>query len=314
VFEFADYLMATPPPARLIAIAECVVFTLIAGSTLVLAKKALAYLGPLTITSLRYALAFLLLLPFIYRHGARFSPQLWYRFALIGLSLYVVGNGALFWGLMYIPATTASLLLSLIPVLVLIAGTVWLNETPTRLQGGGVMVVVIGSLLFFSRGLQAAEPRGVAIVAISLFANAAFGILSRGIAKEQKVDTLTRTAVPLAIAAAILVPIAWTIEGLPRFSLMGWGLVLGLAVVNTAVAYVLYNHALSVLPAFELSAMLNLTPMVTALGAWWFLSEKLSLVQIAGMIAVVIGVWVVQWGKNNGVSAKRIAAKQLWRT
>jgi drug/metabolite transporter (DMT)-like permease len=38
----------------------------------------------------------------------------------------------------------------------------------------------------------------------------------------------------------------------------------GVGVVDTACAYGLYNHALSVLPAFELSAILNLTPLVTA--------------------------------------------------
>jgi drug/metabolite transporter (DMT)-like permease len=300
-----NLLMPTAKTARLIAVSECVLFTLIAGSTLVFAKMALDYLGPLTLTGLRYFLAFLLLLPFMFHHSrvTRLSPQLWFRFFLIGLSFYVVGNGALFWGLKYIPATTASLVLNFIPLLVLIAGIFWLNEIPTRLQVVGVIVAVIGGILFFSPGLKVGEPLGIAVVAIGPVGNAVFGILGREIAREQKVDTLTLTAVPLALGSSILILIALSIEGLPRFSVTGWGMVLGLAVVNTACAVVLYNHALTVLPAFELSAILNLTPLMTATWAWLFLSERLSLVQIVGMVTVIIGVLVVQLGKKHAISA-----------
>jgi drug/metabolite transporter (DMT)-like permease len=195
---------------------------------------------------------------------------------------------------MYIQATTASLLLSFIPLLVLLAGIIWLNEIPTQLQLVGLIVAVIGGILFFSLGQKAEESLGMAIVALGLIGNAAFGILGREIAREQRVDTLTLTTVPLAFGSGLLIPIAFSIEGLPRFSITGWGIILGLAVVNTVCAYLLYNHALSILPAFEISAILNLTPLVTAIWAWLFLNERLSHIQIIGMIIVIVGVVVVQ--------------------
>ncbi len=301
-----NLLMPTARSARLVAVSEGVLFTVMGGSTLVFAKIALAYLGPLTLTGLRYFLAFLLMLPFLFRRNrlTRLSPRLWFRFFIMGLSFYAVGNGAFYWGLKYIPTTTASLVLNLTPLLVLIAGMLWLNEIPTRLQGVGVIVALVGGLLFFSPGLTGGEPLGVAIVAIGLVGNAAFGILGRDIARERKVDTLTLTAVPLALGSIILIPIALSIEGPPRFSVTGWGMLLGLAVVNTACAYGLYNHALRVLPAFELSALLNLTPLMTAAWAWLFLSESLSLVQIVGMVTVILGVLVVQSGKKRAISAR----------
>lgn len=291
--------------AYLIAVCECAAFTLIAGSTLVFAKMAMAYLGPLTITALRYAIAFLVLFPFMFcRHRlTNLSSTLWLRLFFIGLSLYAVGNGALYWGLEYIQATTASLLLSFIPLLVLVAGAIWLKEIPTRLQVVGVIIAVLGCLLFFSPGLKVGEPLGIAIVALGLTGNAAFGILGREIAREQQVDTLTLTAVPLAFGSSLLIPIALSIEGLPQFSATGWGIVAGLAVVNTVCAYVLYNHALKVLPAFELSAILNLTPLVTAIWAWLFLRERLSLAQIISMVIVVVGVVLVQFHRKNGKAA-----------
>src|SRR4051812_30920620 len=129
-------LLASETSSRLLAIAEGVLVALILGSTLVFVKIALASVGPLTIAALRYFLAFWLLLPFVLhrRHLTYWSSRLWLRFLFIGLSFYVIGNGALFWGLRYIPATTGSLLLSLVPILVLGMSLLWLKEVPAPRQ------------------------------------------------------------------------------------------------------------------------------------------------------------------------------------
>lgn len=140
---------------------------------------------------------------------------------------------------------------------------------------------------------------GIAIVAVGLVGNAAYGMLGQEVAKTKQVDTLALTAIPLAFGGGMLLPIALSIEGVPRFSTIGWGIVLWLAMVNTACVYLLYNHALCVLAAFELSVILNLTPLVTALLAWLFLGERLSLIQLIGMVTVIGGVVLVQWGKQS---------------
>jgi drug/metabolite transporter (DMT)-like permease len=289
-------------PSRLLAIGEGLLIVLILGSTLVLVKMVLGSMGPLTIVGLRYSLAFLVLLPFMIRREVqmRFSSPLWIRLSLIGISFYVIGNGALFWGLKYIPATTGSLLLSLVPLLVLLAGIPWLKEVPKRLQIVGVFVGLAGSGLFFSPGPKAGEPLGIGIVAVGLLGIASFSLLGRGLARDRLVGTLPLTAIPLAIGAVILLPMAFSIEGLPGSSTKAWGMVLLLAVINTACVYMLYNHALKVLPAFELSVIVNLTPLVTAFWAWLLLEERLSIIQIMGIVAVIGGVALVQWKKQRG--------------
>jgi drug/metabolite transporter (DMT)-like permease len=293
----ADGAAAGEGRAR-VAIAEGCLVTLILGSTLVIAKRALGNFGPLTLAALRYLIAFLLLLPFMARAGTGprgWPPAVWRRFALIGISFYVVGNGGLFLGLKYLPATTASLLLSLVPLLVLVAGVLWLRETPTRVQMIGVAICVAGSALFFAPGLRGGRPLGLLIVAVALLGNAAFGVLGRASLRADAVDPVALTAIPLAVGAAILLPIALTTEGPPRLS---WGAVLALlwlAAINTAAAFFLYNYALRTLTALEMSVLLSLTPLVTALGAWLVLGERLRPVQIGGMIVVVAGVMLVQW-------------------
>jgi probable blue pigment (indigoidine) exporter len=289
-------LLTTKQPARPTAIAEGVLVTLIWASSFVFVKMTLDYLGPFTVAGLRYFLGFLVLLPFMARSSPipSLSPHLWLRLFLVGLCGCTIGNGAAFWGLKYVPATTASFLLSLVPLLILFAGTLWLREAPTRLQIMGTIVSLVGSGLFFSPGLRADRPLGMGLLAVGLVSFACSGILGREVARGQQVDTLSLTAFPLAFGGGLLLLLALPLEGMPRASLTVWGIVLWLATVNTALAYMLYNHAIQVLTALEMNVILNLSPLGTAIIAWLVLDEKLSAIQILGIITVIAGVALVQ--------------------
>ena len=282
---------------RIIAIGESVLTTAIWASSFVFVKIGLEYMGPLTIAGFRYFLAFIILLPFLFRKGTTRQPisrTLWLRLIAIGISAYTVGNGALFWGLKYLPATTVSFLMSLSPLFIMIGAAAWLKEIPTRWQAFGVIVSLFGSALFFSSGLQSSESLGILIVFIGQAGFMLFGILGREIAKAKQLDTLTLTTIPLAIGGGFLLLIAFPLEGMPLVSTKSMGIVLLLAVVNTALAYILYNHSLQILTALEMNVMLNLTPLGTALLAWWLLSERLDFAQMIGMVVMIVGVIFVQ--------------------
>jgi drug/metabolite transporter (DMT)-like permease len=299
----ANRFIVPERPSRLVALAEALVVNVIWATTFILIKIGLGDLGPLTLGGLRYFGGFLLLLPLML-HGPAvrvntWTRTVWLRLALLGVSAYAVGNGALFWGLQYIPATTGSFILSLTPLPVLFLGIFWLKEIPTHWQWAGMGVAVIGSGLFFSPGLSAGDPRAVAVVMMGLAGFALFGILGRAVARDRQVDTLSLTALPLAFGGGTLLVIALLVEGLPRFSGSGLVVVLWLAVVNTAFAYVVYNHALQVMTAFEMNILMNLAPLITATLAWLFLDERLEPIQLLGLITVILGIVLVEWGRRN---------------
>ncbi|CAG0963253.1 S-adenosylmethionine/S-adenosylhomocysteine transporter [Anaerolineae bacterium] len=292
-------------PSHTVAVIEALIVNLIWASSFVLVKIGLNYAGALSLAGLRYFSAFLLLVPLLARDGksARVIPRRWWIYLfLIGACAYLIGNGALFWGLQSIPATTGSLMLSLIPVPVFFMGIVWLKEKPTWLQTTGLAVALAGSALFFSPGLTAGDPLAVAIVAAGLIGFAFFGILGREVARDGHVDTLPLTAFPLAFGGGLLLFIALPLEGLPKFSWELGGIILWLALVNTAIAYLLYNHALQLLTALEMNVLNNLAPLVTAMLAWIFLGEVLQPIQLGGIIVVIVGVVLVQW--RNGKSSE----------
>ncbi|MBI3659729.1 DMT family transporter [Candidatus Acetothermia bacterium] len=295
--------MPTEKQYHLLAVTEALLATITWGSSFVLVKIGLKYLGPLTIAGLRYFLAFLILLPFMFRNGgasvSSLTPSMWLKLFLLGLSAYTIGNGALFWGLKFLPATTASFLMSFTPILVLVAGIFWLKEIPTGLQILGMIVVLVGTALFFSSGLAASEPLGIGIVVFASASFALFGVLGRDVARAKQVDTVTQTAIPLGLGGGLVLLTALLVEGVPTFSLEALGIILFLALVNTAIAYMLYNHALQKLTALEINVLLNLSPLMTALLAWVLIDEKPGPIKIFGMWLAFGGVFLVQWRKSH---------------
>jgi len=285
-------------PSRSLALLEALLVSMVWGSSFIFVKIALTELGPLTIGGLRYFLGFACLLPFLRCRSFTLTRAQWLRMAFLGFSGYTLANGALFWALRFLPATTGSFLMSLITVTVLLGGVVWLREIPKRLQVVGILIVLAGMALFFSSGLKPGEPLGLAIFALALLGFTLFGLLSRIAAINRQVDTLTLTALPLAIGGGLLLAIAVPIDGIPSASPRTWSLILLLAAINTAMGYVLYNHALQSLQAFEMNVLLNLTPIWTAVLGWLVLDEILSSAQWTGIFVVIAGVMLVQ-GRNN---------------
>ena len=290
-----------------LALLTALLVTAIWSSSFVIVKFGLETLGPLTIAGLRYSLGALALAPFLLLRRGQNKPipkKLWPRLVLIGISSYTIGNGALFWGLKYIPATTGSFLMGLIPLLVMIGGTIFLKEIPAIWQGIGVFISLAGSVIFFSGGLEPGEPLGIAILVMGLVGFMAFSLLGRSIAREKTLDTLILTTVPLIIGGLTTVCIALVVEGIPQFTARSLWVVLWLALVNTSLGYYLYNLALRELTALEMNMVMNLTPLFTALLSWIMLGERLALLQGIGMAIMILGVVLVQRGRKKTNSLK----------
>ncbi len=289
-------------PSHALALIEVLLVSLIWGSSFIFVKMALADLGPLTLGGLRYFLGFAALAPFMLRNrrAVTLTRSHWLRLLLLGLSAYTIGNGAMFWALKYLSATTVSFLMSLVTLLILFGGILWLREIPNRMQTAGIIATMVGIAMFFSPGLRPGEPLGLAILTIGLLSFTLFGLLGRDVARERQVDTLTLTAIPLALGGGILLLIAIPLEGLPHASPGTWGLVLWLAAVNTALGYILYNHALQVLTAFQVNVLLNLSPLWTALMGWLLLDEQMAILQWLGIAVVIAGASLVQRPRQAG--------------
>lgn len=285
--------------ARTRATAEALVTMAIWSSSFVLVELALDSLGPYTIAALRYSVACLILLPLIAVRGGSlrgFSRRDWLMFGAIGVTAYTMGSGSLFFALQFIPATTVSLMGSLSPLLVLVAGQVWLREIPTRRQVLGVLLGLAGMVLFFLEGWQPVPPIGVIIYGVGLVAYAGSTVLARSVARHRTVDSLVLVALPMGVGGGLLVPVALALEGIPHPTLQGLGIVAFLTVANSALGYLLYYHALREITALEMNVIFNLLPLATAGVSWWLLGDRLTALQLGAVVVVIFAVTLVQSG------------------
>lgn len=294
------YGQMKPAPSHPLALLLGAIATTLWASSFVLVKMALPYMGPLTIAGLRYFLGFVILLPFLRSRRKSQTPRHrpWFLLVAIGLSAYTLGNGAAFWALEYLTATTASFAISTVPLFMLAVGALRLAEIPTPSQIFGVFLGLFGGLLFFSPGLAPDEPLGLGIIAAGIVGFIIFGALGREVARERNVGTVALTAFPLAFGGGALLLLALPLEGLPTAAPTPWLIIIWLAFVNTALAYILYNHALQTLTALEMSVMLNLSPIGTALLAWILLDERITLLQGAGIVIIVVAAFLVQQARS----------------
>ena len=288
---------------RAAAIGQMLIVVLIWSSSFVGVKVALRYTEPLTIAALRYFLAFLFLLPWLVvrkRGLPHLSRAQWLRFSLMGIAQYTIGNGVLYIAMKTLSATTGSLVLCLLPVPVCLWGIAYLKERASWPRLAGLVATIGGAFLFFSRGLAPGEPWALFLLGISVVCASAFPVLAREVARDHKIDTVTITALPLAIGGGLLLVLGGLFEGVPRMPLVGWGIVVGLAAVNTLVPYLLYSHALRTLHAVEANVFVSLTPLGTSVIAAITVGERLASIQLAALFVMIAGASLVQWRRRNG--------------
>lgn len=284
--------MRTSPHLK--AILQAFLVTFLWSTSWVLIKIALAEIPPLTFAGLRYTFATLVLLPLLWRKKAEvrtLSPREWRDLVILGLVFYALTQGGVFVSLKYLDPLTFSLMLNFTTVLVAIAGITVLREWPSWWQWAGIMVFLVGVLIYFYP-LKMPIDAGTGLFwgALTVCANAAASILGRVINKANRIQPLVVTVISMGAGALVLLVTGLVTQGLPPISLQGWAIIAWLAVANTAFAFTLWNKTLQILPAME-SSMINNTMLVQiAVLAWIFLGETITPLEIVGLLLATIGV------------------------
>lgn len=291
---------------RMTAILQALLVTLLWSTSIILIKIGLSEIPALTFAGLRYGLAFACLLPFLLvGRGSAAVRALtaadWRRLALLGVVFYAITQGAHFLALSYLPAQTTSLLLSFAPVVVALVGVGLLAERPSRRQWLGVATFIAGAVVFLYPGaFSGGRLVGMAIAGVCLLASAGGTILGRTVNRTATLGPLLVTVISMGIGASALLVSGTVLQGMPSIPLSAWLIVVWLAVVNTALAFTLWNLTQRTLSAVESSVVNNTMLIQVAILAWIFLGEQLGLKEIAGLTVAALGVLLVQLGEAAG--------------
>jgi drug/metabolite transporter (DMT)-like permease len=282
------------------AVLQAFLVTFLWSTSWVLIKIGLRDIPALSFAGLRYTLAFLCLLPFSIRPGQltalrKLSIRTWLLLSALGLLFYSVTQGAQFLSLFYLPAVTTSLMLSFTAIIVALMGIVLLKERPTPMQWGGTGLYLLGVLVYFvPLSLPTHQIVGLIVAAVGVLANSISSVLGRHLNRAAVLEPTTITVVSMGVGAIVLLVTGGVVQGLPRLTLTNWLIILWLAVVNSALAFTLWNRTLRTLSAMESSIINNTMLFQIALLAWIFLGERPTGREMTGMMLAVIGTLIVQ--------------------
>ena len=282
---------------HLVALLEAFFVTFLWSTSYVLVKMGLTEMTPLSLVALRYMVASLILLPLALRRGEGEllrDPGNVLKMAVLGLSGYTVAQGLQCLGLFYLPAVSVTFILNFTPLIVAVLGVVALKEYPRLHQLAGMGLVLVGAYMYFNAPLGGNSLLGVGITLVSGIGWGSYLVLGRLLLVRGELDPLGVTAFSMGFGTLLLALVAFSVEGLPSVSLTGWGIIIWLGVVNTALAFFLWNHALQRLEAFEISVLQNTMLVQIAVLSWMFLGEQLTMAKLVPMALVFIGALVVQ--------------------
>ncbi len=288
--------------ARTTAILLAVFVTILWSTSWILIKFGLRNnLPALSFAGLRYFTAFLCLIPFVLASPKErkilknLGRADWGWLALLGLILITLTQGAQFLSLAYLPAAMVNLVLNTTSVFVGLVGIYVLKEFPSRLQWLGIVITIAGvGAYFLPISISGALGFGLLVATIGMLSNAASSLLGWKINLQGHLSPLIVTFVSMGIGSVVLLVLGIATQGIGNPSLADWGIILWLAVVNTAFAFTIWNHTMRTLSAVESSVVNSLMMPQIAILAYFFLCEGLTAKEIIGLVLVGVGVLIVQ--------------------
>ena len=284
------------------ALVEVLLVTFLWSTSYVLIKIGLKELNPIAFATYRYVLASVVLIAFMLtrrKNDVFFEYKQLLIFLVLGFTGYFIAQGLQFLGLYYLPAITVTFILNMTPLFVLALSAFSLKEKPTFTQLIGVIVTVYGIVLFFSNSPPVLnEAFGILLTVLSGMGWALYMIISRYYLRDNKVDVFALTSYSMFFGSLLLLGTTILSNNVTFPSINNWFVILWLSIINTALAFILWNRALRVLRAYEQSILQNTMLIQITLLAYIFLGEMLTIQKIMGIIIVFIGVLIVQLSRR----------------
>ena len=277
-----------------------------AGNAIV-GRHAAGHIPPVTLSFLRWGLAFLIILPVAWKHlkrdwtAIRADLGTMVFLSLTGIAAF---NTLQYWALEHTQALNTLLLQSSAPLLVALWSLILLGVRLTAAQALGVMLSMTGVLVILLHGdvttLRAiAFNRGDIIFTVAL---AIFGLYSVMSLKRPKIHDLSFVAFTFDCGAACLVPL-WIFELLrrPVMQLDGANLLslFYVAVFPSTLAYLCFNRGVQLIGANRAAPFFHVVPVFGSVMAIVFLSERPQIFHIVGFALVLTGVFVASRRTSN---------------
>lgn len=289
---------AMPVYVRLAAV------TMIWGGTFVAGRFLAGSLSPMFAACLRFLLASAALLGFLWLARiplARPTARQWLQLSLLGLFGIFFYNLCFFYGLQYINASRASLIVALNPAVIGLASWLLFKERLGRVKVTGIVLCIAGAgLVIVSRNPQLLAATADAWVGDLLILGCVVGwgvysLCSRSL--NQSLGPLQTVTYSILIGTAMLWVLAfvrgelnWT--ALIELGTAQWLSLSYLGVFGSALAYIGYYDGIRKIGATRSGVFIALNPLTAVMLGALLLGEQLTPAMYLGATLILLGIYL----------------------
>ena len=278
-----------------------VLTTLFWSGNFVLGRAMHAVFSPFTLSFWRWAVALVVLLPFVWNSLREQGPLLrrhWPILLLLSVLGVVNFNTFVYIGLQSTTATNAVIMLSVTPVLIVALSFLLLRQTVTGWQALGIGVSLVGVLVIVGRGdwrsllARQFNPGDLWILA-AVLSWALYSVCLRW--RPAELRPLNFQAATMVLGVLILTPLYdWDLAHGRTFAVSGATVasILYLALFPSILAYIFWNRAVAELGANRTGQFLHLMPAFGAILSMVFLDERLHAFHGVGVVLIALGIWL----------------------
>ena len=289
--------------------------TMIWGGTFVAGRFLADSLNPLMAASLRFLLASVALSLFVLLARVplvRPSPRQWLQLALLGFFGIFFYNLCFFYGLHYINASRASLIVALNPAVIGVASWLLFKERLSRAKVAGIAICIAGaSLVIVSRNPQLLDGNADAWIGDLLILGCVLGwgiysLFSKGLNQTLgPVQTVTYSI----LLGTLMLWVTTALRGelnvaeLAELGTRQWLSLMYLGVLGSALAYIGYYDGIRKIGATRSGVFIALNPLTAVLLGALLLGEQLTLAICLGGGLILMGIFLCN--KPLAQAAKR---------
>lgn len=278
--------------------------TMIWGGTFVAGRYLADHINPLLAASLRFILASLALLLFMAFSRTRLAcpnPRQLAQLVLLGFFGIFFYNLCFFYGLQYINASRASLIVALNPAVIGLASWLLFKEHLGRPRLIGIALCLAGAAaVIVSRNPQLLQGAANAWIGDLLILGCVAGwgvysLFSRGLNQSLgPLQTVTWSVLlgTLMLTLTTLVTGSVTVEALGGLHLPQLLSLLYLGVLGSALAYIGYYDGIRRIGATRSGVFIALNPLTAVICGALLLGEQLTLPMLLGGAVILLGIYL----------------------
>ena len=275
---------------------------LVWGATFPITKLVLPYVGPTQIVLIRVVSGFVPLLCYCMITGQmrRAHWRLWPHFlamSFLATTLYYIAYA---WAATEMLSGVASVLSGTAPLLVFLFSAMFLpHERLNWRKAIGVMIGFAGVVLVANPSVSAVSQTSVAGLLFLLLGAISLSlsfIYARKFLAQHDIPAAALVTYQLGIASLFLLALTPK-QGIEQILLHPWpgiALIVGLGVLGTGLAYLLYYLIVQRLGAVAASSSTYLPPLVGLAISVALMGEDISWTSYAAMVCILSGVWLLR--------------------